>query len=177
MFRIGFLIVLVLLSGCGSEDRLTPEQAKALIPTAAGAPESALREIAQVGAAVSPKTLPTMPLSLLLTAVRVDDSPDLRRLSDGAPAPAKVAEMWVEASTGVVTLFPADSLSDVEVRSEGDRATGSFRFRREGLVEGKVEFTAERTETVWRIVEFRLPATGDATRLQPDGTWRAEEAD
>ena len=85
------------------------------------------------------------------------------------------AEVWLPVSPGRRTLIPLEGFSDIEIRTERDLANGSFRFRRERMVEGKAEFSAERTGEGWRIVEFRLPVADAATRLGDDGAWKLLE--
>ena len=74
-------------------------------------------------------------------------------------------------------MFPEDSLSDIVVETVGEEAKGSFWFHRAGLLEGRVEFTAVRTDGDWAIVEFHLPGAKATTSLAGDGTWQASEQD
>jgi hypothetical protein len=154
---------------------LSAEDVRDLVPAASAVRMETLDEIVRLGAWVDPRKLPEMPLSLLLLSVRIDrESEDLRSLpaADGAEPEA---DLWVVVTGGRATVFPAECLREVEVLTNGDRATGKFRFRREGLGEGLVEFSAERIDDRFRIVEFRLPAVGATTRLGADGLWRWSE--
>ena len=181
MMRKFVFLAALLVVGCGANTEmtpvaeLTPEAALPLIHSAASIPESLLDEVTSAGASVSPRTMSTFPLSMLLTAVKVGETEDLRRLWKEGDAPLSPAEMWQPASPGRLTLLPLKAISEIEVETEGDQATGSFRFRRERMVEGLAEFSAERTGDGWRIVEFRIPAADASTHLQEDGAWKLAE--
>jgi len=169
------LLLALALAACGAKKAdLTEEDVRDLVPAAASIPKKMLNEIAEAGASVSPKTMSTLPLSLLLMSVSFEkDTEDLHRLH----VPGVNLKIWVNAPRSSVTTFPEDCLSDVvcETAPGGDRASGSFLFSRPGLVGGRVEFEAEWTEDGWRMVEFRLPAVNAKTRLDGEGNWKAFE--
>ncbi len=181
MMRNFVLLAALMMVGCGAnaelppESDLTPEAALPLIHSAASIPESLLDEVRSAGASVSPRTMSTFPLSMLLTAVKVGETEDLRSLWKEGDARLTGAEMWQVASPGRRTLLPLKAISEIEVQTEGDQAKGSLRFRRERMMEGLAEFSAERTAEGWRIVEFRIPAADASTHLQEDGAWKLAE--
>lgn len=175
------LVAVVLVTACGaapdmtSEEApaLTPEEALSLIHGAASIPKSLLVEVTDAGASVSPKTLSTIPLSMLLLSVEIPETEteDLRRLWEEGDAP-DVGDLWVSAGPGRLTLLPQQSISDIEIKSKRALAEGSFRYRREGAMEAKIEFHAERTADGWRVVQFRLPAAAATTALAENGAWK-----
>jgi len=62
--------------------------------------------------------------------------------------------------------------ASISPRTEGDQAKGTFRFRRERMVEGLAEFSAERTGESWQIVEFRI-----CFQWEDGHAWEVEIAD
>jgi hypothetical protein len=171
--RLPLSVALVLLAAaCGGSEGFGPEDVLDLVPEAAAVPEATFRHIREAGASFSPQSLKDVPLSLLLTMVQFQDSQDLRRLS--SETPAELGRMWRPVPGNRRTLLTEGRLSEIDARAEADRAVGSFRFRLEGIAEGRVEFSAEKAEDGWRIVEFRLPGANVRTSLRPDGTWEAK---
>ena len=167
-----YVLAVLLLFGCGASgpEALSPAAAEAMVLKAAEVPRALLDEVSGLGPALSPDRLSSLPLSLLLLSVRIEaDSDDLRRLAmagDGTWVPP-----WAAVEGGNVTFLTAEGVTDVEVKTDGSRATGSFRFRREQLAQGRATFVAEADGETWRIVELALPATGDAIRRGPDGAF------
>ncbi len=105
---------------------------------------------------------------------------DFRYLTKGPPPPNLLAkEMYRSIGVGKnrvptapVTLIHANRITKYEVTIEGTQATGDFEFRVPELCEGQAEFAAEKFDTGWQIVEFRMPGLGLAIRRDEAGSWR-----
>jgi hypothetical protein len=150
--------------------------AEDLLFAAAEVPDSLRQEVAAAGASLSPKTLSSFPFSMYLLALKAEPgTDDLRALS---PEPgAAPLELWVRTRSGFSTVLPDGSFSDVVVQVDGDSATGSARFRREGMVEGNVEFTARKVDGAWELTEIGVPDQGGVIRRDSAGAWKLHETE
>jgi hypothetical protein len=169
------LLLVLLLLACASSPEFPEDVATDLVLDAAAVPLPFLDEISAAGAGFHPRTASTFPFSLLLLSVPFGETEDLRRLRPTDAPPPTPRELWVEAGEGRVTLLPAGTISGIEVTTDGAFATGSFRFRRENLLEGRATFQAVHVDGAWRVTELALPTMETAVRLRADGTWELVE--
>jgi hypothetical protein len=193
------LLLTVGLTACGDAARkggFDAQQARSLIPEAAGAAPDLLEELAELGAAMTDEDMlarGTAPLSQLLcvlnpAATPQDPGREVEVLEDwwhalrsqvttrdlldrmGPPAVRRAGGQGT-----YVTLLRAECLREVSVTRAGDaEASGVVRFECGDEYGGRVEWTARRGSTGWRIEEFRLPGRRIRLRLL-DGLWVPED--
>jgi hypothetical protein len=158
-------------------DEFTAEQAKALIPEAAGIPGTALRDL--FAGADHMNFRPPNGYSLTWAVMTVWDQPvfptsffpgaqiNLSRIAatmagpkdkDGSPRPYE-------------SLIQPEYITDCTCKVDGDTATGTVSFKGGEDYEGTAGYTARKREGQWRIEEFRLPALKITTTLGADGKW------
>lgn len=180
-----------------AEEEFGPEQAKALIPEAAGIPRQAAETVKALGAAVSvedlnsaygsPLTLVVMALSALpRTGDAVTDvlrDADFRSPALGAVlTPSDIAEAALGEGLGkpagtrpYASLILPEYVKDLTFERQGDAARGTVTFSApKGVYAGRVEWVARKAAAGWRIEEFRLP--GHRVRVVLSGwKWKAED--
>jgi hypothetical protein len=181
------LAVVACVIGCstpsaGEDKGLTPEEAKALIPEAAGAPAADLQKIGTTGGDPT-KQIPSNGESLTWLALSYAPGPDAPknptalRFVEGTLNPADFARaiMGPKDKDGkrrkYGTLIHPEYITDCTCKVDGDSATGTVTFKVEKVYEGKVEYTARKKDGKWRIEEFRLPDLKLTTALGADGKW------
>jgi hypothetical protein len=182
MRSLPFVTACWLVVGCtAAAETFTAENAKALIPEAAGMSADELRKLGSGGD--PSKFEPPNGDSLTWLALKFAPGPDapkdptsLRFLGD-TPNPAVIGG----AITGpkdkdgkprkTATLIQPEYITDCTCKVDGDTATGTVTFKADKAYEGKVEYTARKKDGKWRIEEFRLPDLKITTTLGADGKW------
>ena len=152
---------------------LTAEHVKGLIPEASAMPIRVWNEAASRGESIGIDDLSTVPLSAMLLFPSADNDHGgevdfvLRPKSNRST----VHSSWqpVAGRPDLRTMCSERNIDRIQVKNDGDRATGSFRFHND-VMEGRVEFEARRDGT-WRLTQFRFPHAKWITRLREDGTW------
>lgn len=175
-------------------DDFGPEEAKALIPEAAGTDPELMQTIGRLGAALLPadfERMESLPLSLVVLAYgRTDEKAqaDFRWPLGAAFTPTDFANGAIVYETrggkrvrkySYASIILPEYIRDVTCERKGDEARGTVSFAcpspaKPTLWEGRVEWVARRGPTGWRIEEFHLPGHGIRTRLV-NGRWRAED--
>ncbi len=194
------LAMLLLTTRCASDDGpFGPDQARALIPEAAGMEPERAYVISALGAAVTWEDMSSggnAPLSVVLLALGAAPYADPDRdaacaahfrspmLGTNATPTDFLEAAGSERGARHVSLLRAEFLKEVTCEVQGEEAHGEVSFvcnatpRGEGetgiLYEGRVEWTARLTGTGWRIEGFRLPGCGVRIRLT-NGKWVARD--
>ncbi len=102
-----------------------------------------------------------------------------RYLTEGVPKPSLIArEMYrtigagnIRIVTAPVTMIQLERISKLDVKVEGDKATGSFEFKVPELYEGKADLVANRKDGTWFIDEFMLPKLKVHILRDDKGVW------
>lgn len=184
---------LLLLVRCGAADEeFGPEQARALLPAAAGTDPAIIEAARALGAKVTLKDLESaggMPLTLVLLAYGRHDTADfvspglgvMMTIEDaaGAMMPTETRDGKEVRKYAYASLILPEYVREVTCERQAGEARGTLTFAcvlagpaKNVLYEGRVEWTARRASSGWRIEEFRLPGHGIRVFLA-DGVWKA----
>jgi hypothetical protein len=164
-------------------DEFTAEQAKALIPEAAGIPWNEFRKYS-VGDSFPGNIRPPNgePLTWVIFVLWVSPGPVnpefcfLPRETTQIN-PSKLASLLAGPTDEAGTSRPYESLihleyiTDCTCEVDSNTATGTVSFKAEKVYEGKVGYTARKKDGKWRIEEFRLPDRKTTLTLGADDKW------
>ncbi len=75
-----------------------------------------------------------------------------------------------------ITMIHAERITSFLVTIDGDKATGSLKFRVPELYEGQANFVATRNSSKWQIIEMSMPKVGIHIARDATGRWRRVEA-
>lgn len=191
--RMLFLLILVGATiGCSSSTTTNPakddpeaaKEIRALIPEAAGGPFKEFEVMAQGSGPPSFDEWPNQSISVFTlswqppkekadAATRAACEAEFNYIGDGPPNPAGLANaMSRSKSKGYASIIQPEFITDLTCKVDGDTAIGTCSFKAEKLYQGKVDYTARKGDKGWRIVEFRMPASGIRVIRQEDGLWK-----
>lgn len=191
---VGALALLLLVGDGATDEEFGPEQARALLPAAAGTDPAIIEAARALGAKVTLKDLESaggMPLTLVLLAYGRHDTKDFvspglgvtMTIEDaaGAMMPMETRDGKEVRKYAYASLILPEYVREVTCERQAGEARGTLTFAcvlagpaKNVLYEGRVEWTARRAPSGWRIEEFRLPGHGIRVLLA-DGIWRAED--
>ena len=98
---------------------------------------------------------------------------DFWYLTERLPKPQELAKaMSISKSKGYVSLIQPEYVTNFEIAETKGTTRGHIGFSVPKLYSGRVEFTAERTDGTWQIVEFVLPNYGITIRRDESDQWR-----
>jgi len=185
--RALLLVVVACAAGCSkapapvADDVFTAEQAKALIPEAAGvASAELLKEFEKPQVTDSNWSNGQSLTWWLLTYHPGPNDPaptSVKLFPDGDIRPAELvgAIMGPKDKDGgyrtYASIIHPEYITDCNCKVDGDAATGTVSFKAGKAYEGKVEYTARKKDGKWRIEEFRVPDAKFTTALGADGKW------
>ena len=131
---------------------------------------------------------PSLSAELMMLAIKppktdADNLLQFRFLTERIPRPNEIAgEMYRSIGGGnlrlvyrPVTMIQAERITRCEATVEGTKATGSFDFHVPKLYEGSADFTAEKVDDQWRIVEFQMQTVGIHIVRDSAGKWKRVE--
>jgi len=184
---VGFLVALVCLvslSPCRAQappaNLLKADEARKLLPRAASMSPAEFQSLA---ANPAPDTIKNRSLTLVLlspaTEMETKKNPaaaqDFRYLGDGPVNMVRLAKALAPSRTDEYASFlRPEHLTACTCESADGRATGTINFRSRNLFEGKVRFSAVKTDKGWSINEFVLPNYKLRVFLNKEGRWEQE---
>lgn len=173
------VVVLLALSSAGSaqDAKLTVDQAKKLLPSAAGISNADLEALLKDR---RPDVVKSKSLSLVLLALRPPKNPDaakdkeFRILGDGPITPSDITQaMWISKDEGYASFIQPKYITECTCEPTAERAEGVVTFKHD-LFAGCIPFVAEATKDGWIITEFRLPQYKTRVVRGKDGVWSQE---
>jgi hypothetical protein len=152
---------------------LSVEEAKALIPRAAGEKKEVLEKLAPPRD-LDLRDFDNLPLTILV--LNLHKAEDFRFIGDELSPPSKLAGAISQSrDQGYFSIIQPKFISNCTCLTNGDSATGTVSFKADGIYEGKTEFTARRVGGKWRIEEFFLPTDKIGVRLGANGKWSMQQ--
>jgi len=178
------VVLLALTVGCASSSdrKLTPEQAKRLLPEAASIRVDL--DVLANNKGDEPPKLPTENQSptywvLNFPATEWKLPKDAAKNLDiffrmEAIDPAKVIKaMNVSKAKGFASIIQPEYITDCKVESDDDCATGFVVFKRDAY-SGSINFKASRVKQAWVIQEFEWPNICVRFMRGNDNNWSQE---
>ena len=156
------------------EPRLTVDQAKTLLPQAAGIRNA---DFEALQGDPRPETVESKSLSLVLLALKPPvknadaAAAEFRVLGENLKVSDITQAMWISKGEGYASFLQPKYITDCTCESAAGRAEGVVTFRSD-LFAGGVPFVARATGDGWAVTEFRLPQYGTKVVLGDDGIWR-----
>lgn len=192
------LLGLAVLAGCGKKssqqgkapepdpaaEQAACEEIRTLIPAAAGNPYKELAVVFSSALAPSPDDTDNQTLTWWLMfglkpeqnedpAVTKAKREDFDIFSNSTPDPtALVRALSKGKDQGLGTVIHSSYITDFTCKIEGESATGVVSFKADNVYQGRVEYTANKTNDKWQIVEFRLPGHKVKFSRGQDGKWK-----
>ena len=172
------VFVLIALSSAGNADeaKLTVDQAKKLLPQAAGISNADFKALTEDP---RPDVVQSKSLSLVLLALRPHEEPgradkEFRILGDGPIRVSDITEaMWISKDKGYASFIQPKYITECTCESTAERAEGVVTFKSD-LFAGRIPFVAQATKDGWVITEFRLPQYKTKVVRGKDGVWQQE---
>jgi hypothetical protein len=168
-------VVLIALSSAGSaqDAKLTVEQAKKLLPQAAGISNADFKALLK---GRRPDAVKSKSLSLVLLALRPPKNPDaakdkeFRILGEVIKVSDITDAMWISKDKGYASFIQPKYITDCSCELTAGGAEGVVTFKND-LFAGRILFAAQRTNDGWIITEFRLPHYKIRVVRGKDGGW------
>ncbi|MFO0877391.1 MAG: hypothetical protein U0840_08445 [Gemmataceae bacterium] len=180
MMKRQVLVAIVLLAltsvGRGQDAKLTGDQARKLLPAAAGirnADFEALMKDRKADAVESKS------LSLVILTLRPRGNPDaamkqeFRMIGEAIKVSDITQAMWVSREQGYASFLQPDYITACTVTSTAERAEGVVTFQSDYFA-GRIPFVAKATKGGWVITEFRMPRYKIRVVRGKDGLWSQE---
>jgi hypothetical protein len=174
------VVVLMALSSVGSakDGKLTVDQARKLLPEAAGISNADLKALLN---SRRPDVVKSKSLSLVLLTFRppadIQKNPDAAkefRFLGEALKPSDITDaMRLSSDKGYASFIQPKSITDCTCESNTERAEGVVTFKND-LYAGRIAFVAQATKDGWIIIEFRLPQYKIRVVRGKDGVWSQE---
>lgn len=170
------IVVLIALSSSGKaqDAKLTVDQAKKLIPQAAGINNVDFKALLKDP---GPGVVKSKSLSLVLFALSPPKKPDaakdreFRILGDGPIRVSDITQaMWISKDQGYASFIQSKYITECSCESTAEKAAGIVAFKSE-LFAGRIRFLARATRDGWIITEFRLPQYQIKVVRGKDGVW------
>ncbi len=177
-FVISVLALMVLSSAGKAEGvKLTVDQAKELLPQAAGISNADFKALSENP---RPDVVESKSLSLVLLALKPPaiKNPDAAKefgfLEGGTLRVATITEaMWISKDKGYASFIQQKYITDCTCESTAERAEGVVTFKND-LFAGRIAYIAQSTKDGWIITEFRLPQYKIRVVRGKDGVWSQE---
>jgi hypothetical protein len=170
------LALMALSSGGKAEDKkLTVDQAKKLLPQAAGISNADFKTLLKDR---RPDDVKSKSLSFVILALRPTKNPDadkeFRVLGDGPIRVSDITEaMWISKDEGYASFLQPKYITECSCESTAERAEGVVTFKNNHFA-GRIPFVAQSTKDGWVITEFRLPQYKTKVVRGKDGVWKQE---
>jgi hypothetical protein len=168
------VVVLMALSSVGTAEdaKLTVDQAKKLLPQAAGVSNADFEALLKNP---RPDAFKSKSLSFVLLALRPPKNPDIakdkefRVLGDG-PVSDVIEAMSISKDKGYASFIQPKYIAECTCDSTAERAEGVVTIKHD-LFRGTIPFVAQATKDGWVITEFRLPQYEIRVVRDKDGIW------
>jgi hypothetical protein len=171
------VVVLLALSSAGSAEdaKLTVDQAKKLLPQAAGISNADFKALSKDP---RPDVVESKSLSLVLFALKPltknpDAAKEFRVLGNDIAVSDITEAMWISKDKGYASFIQPKYITDCTCKSTAERAEGVVTFQSD-LFAGRIPFIARATKDSWVITEFRLPLYKTRVVRGKDGNWKQE---
>jgi hypothetical protein len=169
------VVVLIALSSAGSAQvaELTVDQAKKLLPQAAGISNADFKALLKDRRA---DVVKSKSLSLVLFALRPPMNPDagkdkeFRVLGNDIKVSDITDAMWISKDKGYASFIQPKYITECSCESTAGGAEGVVAFKTD-LFAGRIHFVARRANDGWIISEFRLPQYKIRVVRGKDGGW------
>jgi len=176
IISLGILVALT-ATGSAQDGKLTVDQAKKLLPRAAGISNADLRALSEDRrpGAVESKSLSLVLLTLTPPAMNNAEADKEFRLFDDKPRPVSdvLEAMSISRDEGYASFIQPKYITECTCESTADRAEGVVTFKTD-LFAGRIPFVARATKDGWAITEFRLPQYKTRVVLSQGGVWKQE---
>lgn len=174
---VSVVVVLALSSAGSAEDaKLTVDEAKKLLPAAAGISNDDFKSVLKDRRL---DVVKSKSLSLVLFTLRPPKNPDaatlreFRVLGEDLKVSDITDAMWISKDEGYASFIQAKDITDCTCKSTAKRAEGVVTFKHD-LFAGHIPFVAQATKDGWIITEFRLPQYKTKVVRGKDGVWSQE---
>jgi hypothetical protein len=169
------VVVLIALSSAGSaqDTKLTVDQAKKLLPQAAGISNADFKALLKDR---RPDAVKSKSLSLVLFALRPPKNPnaakdkEFRVLGNNIKVADITDAMWISKDKGYASFIQPKYITDCSCEMTAGGAEGIVTFKND-LFAGRIPFIAQWTNDGWIITEFRLPQYKIRVVRGKDGVW------
>jgi hypothetical protein len=171
-----FVSIALSAAANADEPKLTVDQAKKLLPEAAGISNADFRALMEDP---RPETVKSKSLSLVLLALKPPEkNPDAAkefRFFEDKPRPVSdvLDAMWISKDEGYASILQPKYITDCTCESTAERAEGLVTFQCD-LFAGRIPFSAQATKDGWVITEFRLPQYKTKVVRGKDGVWEQQ---
>ncbi len=185
MYRTSFVLILCSLPcGCSSSgttggqaqesDAQVAEHIKALIPEASSLPIAQWHPYKEGASIPNIEDMPNQALSLVLLSMKQSPKEKETFAFETDEFGAGMLSAWMERSKlkGYATLLQPEFITECTCSVQKDKAEGTLSFRDKGHYHGKVDYTARKTDSGWRIEEFRLSGFQIRVQLEANGRWK-----
>jgi hypothetical protein len=162
--------------GSAQDAKLTVDQAKKLLPSAAGISNADFKALSKDP---RPDVVKSKSLSLVLFTLRPPKKPDaakdkeFRVLGENIRVSDITEAMWVSKDEGYASFIQPKDIIECTCKSTAERAEGVVTFKHD-LFAGRIPFVAQATKDGWIITEFRLPLYKIRVVRGKDGVWSQE---
>jgi hypothetical protein len=174
---LSVVVFLALTSAGNAEDaKLTVDQAKKLLPEAAGISNADMKALSEKGsrAVVKSKSLSLALLNLKPpTEKNPDAAKEFRVLGENLAVSDVLDAMWISKDKGYASFIQPKYVTDCTCKSTAEQAEGVVTFKSD-LFAGRIPFVAKKTKDGWVITEFRLPHYKTKVVRGKDGVWAQE---
>jgi hypothetical protein len=153
-------------------DARVAERIKESIPQASSSPIADWQALSAAGGAPKVEAMDDQSLSMVLMSLPGASKHKETFESETIEVKKLASAIYKSEAKGYGTLLQPEFITECKCSVDKDKATGTVSFRAEGLYQGKVEFTARRTNGDWRIEEFRLPGYELRVERGADGKWK-----
>ncbi|HZZ79852.1 MAG TPA: hypothetical protein VFE62_15140 [Gemmataceae bacterium] len=173
------VVVLLALSAAANaqQAKLTAEQARKLLPKAAGISNYDLRILSENP---RPDAIKNKSLSLVLLALRPPKNPDADANKEFQILGEKINfsdiadAISISKDMGYASFIQSKYITDCTCESTAERAEGVVSFKSEWF-SGRIPFVAQATKKGWVITEFLLPRYKTRVVRGKDGVWSQED--
>ncbi len=159
------------------ERKLTVDQAKNLLPEAAGIRYADFKALSQKRRL---ENVNSKSLSLVLLALKPpphenpDADEEFRILGEDLNVSNILDAMWISKDKGYGSFIQPEYITDCTCESTAERADGVVTFKSD-LFAGRIPFVAQATKDGWVITEFRLPQYKTKVVRGKDGVWEQQK--
>jgi len=171
------VVVLMARSSAGNADeaKLTVDQAKKLLPQAAGISNADFKALSENPRAVVKSKSLSMVLLALKPPTQKNPGADkeFRVLGENLAVSDVLEAMWISKDKGYASFIQPKYVTDCTCKSTAERAEGVVTFKCD-LFAGRIPFVAQKTKDGWVITEFRLPHYKTKVVRGKDGVWKQE---
>jgi hypothetical protein len=169
-----FVSIALASAGRAQDAKLTVDQAKKLLPQAAGISNADFEALAKDP---RPEAVKSKSLSLVLLNLRPPKNQDavkeFRVLGENLSVSQITDAMWISKDKGYASFLQPRYITECTCKSTAERAEGVVTFQSD-VFAGRIPFVAQATKDGWVITEFRLPLYKTRVVRGKGGVWREE---